>query len=230
MVNIVKKQLKNYLLRKKNIQIDRKSSLNYNVDTFCTVEYPTRIVDSKLEVARMGKGCFLEHVTCYGKVELGDFVSISGPGTILHAEIGKIKIGSFCSIAENVGIHEFNHIMGRPTTSAVGHIVYKDNVIIDFVSKGDIVFEEDVWVGSNAIILSGVTIGRGAVIAAGAVVTHNIPPYSIVGGNPAKIIKKRFNDKQIAILENSQWWEWDIEKILENQSFFTKIMDTSPDI
>jgi len=90
----------------------------------------------------------------------------------------------------------------------------------DIISKGPIILEEDVWIGANVSILSGVTIGRGAIVGAGSVVTKNIEKYSIVAGNPAKIIKKRFSNMTIDILEKSCWWTWSIEKIKENSNFF----------
>ena len=155
----------------------------------------------------------------YGNIELGEFVSISGPGTILHSEVGKITIGSFSSIAENVSIQEFNHNLGRPTTCAVNHMIFKSQKR-DFVSKGDIEIGEDVWIGSNAVVLSGVKIGRGAVIAAGGIVTKDVPKYAVVGGNPAKLIKMRFDEQQIQLLEESKWWTWKIERILKNKDFF----------
>lgn len=89
--------------------------------------------------------------------------------------------------------------------------------------------ENDVWIGHDVTILRGVTIGNGAVIAAKSVVTKNVPPYAIVGGNPAKIIKYRFSKKIVQKLQNIKWWDWSIEKIVENsdllkQNFDNKIL------
>ena len=89
-------------------------------------------------------------------------------------------------------------------------------------SKGDIIIEDDVWIGANCIILSGVKISRGAIIAAGSVVIKEVAPYSIIAGVPAKQIKKRFSEKTIELLEKSKWWTWDISKIKENEQFFLK--------
>tara|TARA_R110002020_G_scaffold10961_3_gene41566 strand:- start:6502 stop:6852 length:351 start_codon:yes stop_codon:yes gene_type:complete len=76
------------------------------------------------------------------------------------------------------------------------------------------VIEDDVWIGHNAIILPGASrIGRGSAIGAGAVVTKDIPPYSIVAGNPGRVIRQRFSDKRISELEDLKWWEWDREKL-----------------
>lgn len=83
-------------------------------------------------------------------------------------------------------------------------------------TKGTIEIGNDVWIGTSAVILSGVKIGHGAVVAAGSLVTKNIPPYAIVGGNPAKIIKYRFNEDKIKELLEMNWWDWSEEKIKNN--------------
>lgn len=106
----------------------------------------------------------------------------------------KLIIGSYCSIAPGV-----QFLLGgehcTTTISTYPFKVYEFGYVREAGSKGDIVIKDDVWIGTNAIICSGVTIGQGAVIAAGAVVTKNVEPYSIVGGNPAKHIKYRFNEE-----------------------------------
>jgi virginiamycin A acetyltransferase len=85
-----------------------------------------------------------------------------------------------------------------------------------YPQKGDINIGNDVWIGYNATIMSGVTIGDGAIIAANSTVIKDVEPYSIVGGNPAKEIKKRFSKAVILKLLELQWWNWDIEKITRN--------------
>ena len=82
--------------------------------------------------------------------------------------------------------------------------------------NGDIIIENDVWVGARSTIMSGVKISNGAVVAAGSVVTKDVPPYTIVGGNPARIIKYRFDESQIEKLLKISWWDWDEDKIREN--------------
>ena len=106
----------------------------------------------------------------------------------------KLRIGSYCSIAPNVqfllgGEHQINSISTYPFK------VYEFGYSREAGSKGDIVVKDDVWIGTNAIICSGVTIGQGVIVAAGAVVTKDVEPYAIVGGNPAKVIKYRFDEK-----------------------------------
>ena len=82
--------------------------------------------------------------------------------------------------------------------------------------KGDIIIENDVWIGANSTIMSGVRIGNGCVVGAGSTVTKDIPPYSIVAGNPAKIVKKRFTEDQIEKLLEISWWEWEEQKIKDS--------------
>lgn len=87
--------------------------------------------------------------------------------------------------------------------------------------KGDTIIGNDVWIGFGATIMPGVQIGHGAIIASKAVVTKNVAPYSIVGGNPAKLIKKRFSKKIISKLLQLEWWHWDVEKITQNVNKLT---------
>lgn len=112
----------------------------------------------------------------------------------------KLIIGNFCSIADNVvflvGIdHAINRISSFPYRSWNQNSSY-----CDAISKGNIIISDDVWIGYGATILSGVHVGQGAVVAAGAVVTKDVPPYAIVGGVPAKVIKYRFTDEIIEAL------------------------------
>ena len=87
------------------------------------------------------------------------------------------------------------------------------NITSAWDNKGDIVIGNDVWIGYEAVILSGVTIGDGAIIGARAVVTKDVPPYTIAGGVPAKAIRKRFSDDTVSALLKSKWWDWPEEKI-----------------
>ncbi|MCC0709082.1 CatB-related O-acetyltransferase [Clostridioides sp. ES-S-0190-01] len=132
----------------------------------------------------------------------------------------KLIIGKFCSIACNV---KFLMTSGNHTVKSLSTytfpIFYEEwdldiNHITDaWDNKGDIVIGNDVWIGYDAVIMPGVKIGDGAIIGTRAVVTNNVPPYSIVGGIPAKIIKKRFNDDIISKLLKIKWWDWSYEKI-----------------
>ena len=88
-------------------------------------------------------------------------------------------------------------------------------------NKGDIVIGNDVWIGCEAVIMAGVHIGNGAIIAARAVVTKDVPPYTIVGGIPAKPIRKRFTDDTVQKLETLKWWNWSFEKIRQSLPYLT---------
>lgn len=147
-------------------------------------------------------------------VEVGDF-TYGEPQVLGFVDGINCKIGKFCSIAEgvkialgmehrpdwnttfpfNVFFPEFRYIKGHPS------------------SKGDVIIGNDVWLGMDVIILSGVTIGDGAVIAAGSLVVKDVPPYTIVGGNPAKTIKNRFPEEIVLKFMEMKWWDWPYEKI-----------------
>jgi acetyltransferase-like isoleucine patch superfamily enzyme len=136
-----------------------------------------------------------------------------------------LKIGNFCSIAENVtillgGNHSTDWISTFPFGVMFDEVRDK-SYMHPTKSKGDVIIGNDVWLGMNVTILSGVTIGDGAAVAACAVVTKNVPPYTIVGGNPAKPLKKRFSDEEIIKLLEIQWWRWEISKIEENVQTIT---------
>ena len=132
-----------------------------------------------------------------------------------------LNIGKFCSIADQVvfilgGEHSTQSKSTFPFTSFP-----KQWKNIDFdsgqpISKGDINIGNDVWIGYRATILSGVSIGNGAVIGAGSVISKNVAPYSIVAGNPAKLIRMRFKKSQIESLLKEAWWEWPTEKIIRH--------------
>jgi virginiamycin A acetyltransferase len=128
-------------------------------------------------------------------------------------ESSDLIIGDFCSIA--MGTEFFmggNHRYDRVSTWFHEEIIEKS-----FTSNGDIIIGNDVWIGFGATIMSGITIGDGAVIAANANVVKNVEPYTIVGGNPAKQIKKRFSEEDIEFLLELKWWNWPLEKIEENK-------------
>lgn len=133
-----------------------------------------------------------------------------------------LKIGNFCSIAGNVnficgGDHCYNKFLTYPIEKK---FYDKDEA----VSKGIITVEDDVWIGTNVLILSGVNIGKGSIIAAGAVVTHDVPPYSIVGGVPAKIIKYRFDYEIIDKLCEIDYSKLNRNIIMNNFDLFNKVL------
>lgn len=132
-----------------------------------------------------------------------------------------LEIGSFCSIAANCNIYlGGNHRTDWITTYPFGHI--NKHIFNKFngeghpATKGKVVIGNDVWIGNNVTIMSGVTIGDGAVIACNSHVVKDVEPYSIVGGNPARLIKYRFDKETIEKLLKLKWWEWDDKKINEH--------------
>lgn len=127
---------------------------------------------------------------------------------------GQLYIGAFCSIAANVtfllgGEHDYRNVSTYPFKAYYLHEA-------EALSKGDIVIDDDVWIGFGCLILSGVHLARGTVVAAGSVVVSSTEPYSIVGGNPAKLIRKRFSDATIARLMKINFSRWDEEFIVKN--------------
>ncbi len=132
----------------------------------------------------------------------------------------KLIIGKFCSIAcgakfiFNSANHTLNSLSTYPFPIFFEEWnLDKKDIRSAWDNKGDIVIGNDVWIGYEAVILSGVNIGDGAIIGTRAVVTKDVPPYTIVGGIPAKEIKKRFNEDTINKLQEIQWWNWDFAKI-----------------
>ena len=129
-----------------------------------------------------------------------------------------LSIGNFCSIANNLNIYMGgNHRADWVSTYPFGHI--NQHVFNTFngeghpSTKGNVIIGNDVWIADNVTIMSGVTIGDGAIIANNSHVVRNVEPYSMVGGNPAKLIRYRFTAEQIEKLLQIKWWYWEHEKI-----------------
>ncbi|MGL5932166.1 MAG: CatB-related O-acetyltransferase [Cetobacterium sp.] len=133
---------------------------------------------------------------------IGDYTYI-GPRTI----ITKSKIARYVSIGSDVKIGLGEHITDRVSLNT---FFYKNPY--DELTKGECIIEDDVWIGTNVVILRNVKIGRGAVIGAGAVVTKDVEPYSIVVGVPAKFLKYRFSREKIEEIEKSKWWSQDLNE------------------
>lgn len=137
-----------------------------------------------------GKNCTFT----YNTISIGNHVYI-GSYCVIQSKHGYINIGNHVMFGPGVNIHGGNH-----ETNKCG--VFMDEVEKDFGCDPTIIIEDDVWIGANAIILKGVIIGKGSVIGAGSVVTKSIEPYSIVVGNPVKVIGKRFTEQEIQLHES----------------------------
>lgn len=177
-----------------------------------------RLEDARRKLFRPSNGLgMMADDPRYGKYEIGAY-SYGRPKVFDRGEGATLKIGKFCSIAADVKLFlGGNHPTDWATTYPL-HFLFKEFSHIRGcpATKGDIVIGNDVWIGYGAILLSGVTIGDGAVVGAGAVVARNVEAYGIAAGNPAKTVKKRFDDGTIAELLRMKWWEWEIEKIKAN--------------
>lgn len=133
---------------------------------------------------------------------------------------GNVTIGKYCSIADNVKIYcGGNHRIDWVSTfpfPAFDYFKEHKNISDYCSSKGDIIIGNDVWIGNDVSILSGVNIGDGAVIGANTVIAKNIEPYSVVVGNPQRVVKKRFTTEQINKLLEIKWWNWSDEDVNRN--------------
>lgn len=178
---------------------------------------------------------YLKNVITESGIEIGDYTMyndfVNDPrdfeknNVLYHYPINgdKLKVGKFCSIACGAKFlfTSANHKMHSISTYPFP-IFFEEwgldvtNITSAWDNKGDIVIGNDVWIGYEAIVLSGVTIGDGAIIGTRAVVTKDVPPYTIVGGIPAKPIRKRFSDEVISKLLELQWWNWPENRIKEN--------------
>jgi len=134
-----------------------------------------------------------------------------------HHRGNKVIIGNFCSISHNcIYLLDHNHATDTVSTfpfwgPSAG--ILKSDTHVTAKNKGNITIENDVWIGLNCTIMGGVTIGNGSVVGAGSVVTKDVPPYAIVGGNPVRHIKYRFDDDIIKELLDIQWWNWNDDTI-----------------
>ncbi|MEZ4911878.1 MAG: CatB-related O-acetyltransferase [Saprospiraceae bacterium] len=187
--------------------------------------------DIKFPLENYNRLCFLKNAVKNPNIIVGDYTYYDDFENIENFEknvkyhfdfIGdKLVIGKFCMIASDVKfiMNGANHLTDALTSYPFaifgnGWEAAMDNK--SYPNKGDIFIGNDVWIGYNATIMAGVTIGDGAIIATNSTVIKNVEPYSVVGGNPAKEIKKRFSEATISKLLELKWWNWDIERITRN--------------
>jgi phosphonate metabolism protein (transferase hexapeptide repeat family) len=188
-----------------------------------------RVVNSEFGIyVEIGEGNYFENST------VGDF-SYTGP----HCYVQNTEIGKFSNIAASVRIGPTAHPMNRITQH---HFTYRrkkygfsmedDHDFFEWRKEQRCKVGHDTWIGHGAILLPNVTIGNGSVIGAGSIVTKDIPPFSIAVGNPARVIRKRFDDEVIQKIQELKWWDWSYEQIksrledfsLDPQEFLEKYL------
>ena len=176
--------------------------------------------------------CYIKNVITRPNIIIGDYTyydDVNGADKFEehvshHYEFygDRLIIGKFCAIARGIKFvmnganHRMNSVTTYPFSIMGGGWEKTTPKLEDLPFKGDTVVGNDVWIGQDVTIMPGVHIGDGAIIAANSVVAKDIPPYTISGGNPCKIIKKRFDDELIDYLLNLRWWDWSAEKIFNN--------------
>ncbi len=176
----------------------------------------------RLREAAIGRRCEVLRNTHIEYAHVGDYSYLGE-----HCEVADAEIGKFCAIANMVRIGAPNHPMERPSQHRFTYVpeYYEAAATRDadfFASRraARVVIGHDVWIGHAAILLPGVTVGDGAVIAAGAVVSKDVAPYTIVGGVPARQIRERFSRDIAARLAAIAWWNWPEEKLFAEVSAF----------
>lgn len=195
------------------------------------------MADSKSIYPRTGdrQTVYLKNVITRPDIEIGDYtmyhdfaddpVKFEQNNVLYQYPVNhdRLIIGKFCSIARGVKFlfNSANHTMASLSTYPFPLFyeewgLERDDVTEAWDNKGDIIVGNDVWIGYEAIILSGVTVGDGAIIGARAVVAEDVAPYTIVGGVSAVSIRRRFDDKTVSELLRLKWWDWPEEKIARN--------------
>ncbi|HEY2200287.1 MAG TPA: CatB-related O-acetyltransferase [Solirubrobacteraceae bacterium] len=175
---------------------------------------------------------FLKPLISSPKIEVGDYTYYNHAGdptafetrNVLYAAgPERLIIGRFCAIASGA-----RFLMSAANHPMLGSAVFPffifggdwlertADLLPRITSRGDTVIGNDVWIGRDAMVMPGVTVGDGAIIGAGAVVASDVPPYAIVVGNPARLIRRRFSDEDIARLLRIAWWDWPAEMITEH--------------
>lgn len=190
--------------------------------------------DERFPIPHATRTCYLKNIIKNPQIVVGDYTYYDDPESVNNFEKNvlylfdfmqdKLIIGKFCQIGSGVrfimngALHDLKGFstypfkaFGKAWGSAPMNPPYKGNTVVG----------NDVWIGNNATIMPGVTIGDGAIVGTNAVVTKNVDPYTIVAGNPARVIRKRFDDETRTLLLKIAWWDWPIEKITQHLHLIT---------
>ena len=181
--------------------------IKYPVRLFNGISLRAIVIDSLID-----KTAKIEKNTNIRYSRIGRYTYVSAHSSVIYT-----KVGNFCSIAAGVKIGGGGHDLESVSTSPLfkkGKNIFRKNFGNNaFMPYKNTTIDNDVWIGNCALILQGVHIGNGAVIGAGSVVTKDVPPYAVVAGNPARIIRYRFSDNIIVKLEVSRWWEYSDDEL-----------------
>lgn len=180
-------------------------------------------------IAGITRTAYLKNIVTNPQIIIGDFTYYDDPVDVYNFEKNvlylfdfiqdKLIIGKFCQIATGVRfiMNGANHALNGISTypfKAFGETWQK--APLEVINKGDTIIGNDVWFGNGATIMPGVKIGSGAIIGAGSLITKDVAPYTIFGGNPGRVIRQRFDDDVIDFLLRISWWDWPIAKITAN--------------
>lgn len=189
-------------------------------------------------LAKFGQNCIVG-----GDCRFDEGVTVGARTTLVHCKVGRYSyigpdsqyqhcaIGSFCSLGPQVllglGRHPTQHISTHPAFFSVNHPVSRIAYATTEMYEGHlpIIIGSDVWIGARVMVLDGITVGNGAILAAGAIVTKDVEPYTIVAGVPARPLRKRFDDHAIQHLLEVAWWDKPTDWLAAHSSFFTDIGD-----
>ena len=193
-----------------------------------TLLYFLNTIEKKENVVLSGFSRGLQNVTFEGKNAVPDRCSFSGNIKIGYATtlgynnllVGNITIGKYCQVGADVALHASNHPMNHMTTYINQNLF--NGELKTLKQENKITIGNDVWIGHGVIVVGNVTIGNGAILAAGSVVTKDVKPYTVIAGVPAKEIKKRFSAAIIQEIEALQWWDKSEEELEKIKPLFFK--------
>lgn len=163
-----------------------------------------------------GKNAIADRCNFSGNIKIG-WATTLGYNNVIH---GDVEIGKYCQLGFDVAIISNNHPLNYMTTYINKSLF--DGELYNLKNNGNILIGNDVWIGHNVIVIGSVKIGNGSVLAAGAVITKDVKPYTIVGGVPAKKIKKRFKDSVIKEIEELEWWNKKGKQLEDLKPLFLK--------